>query len=266
MVFAAWIAFAATAAAQPSDVHYRFDGYAPPGAIGSWQLQRGGPLPGYFQPVEIAAPSGTLIALAVDGAFGQPQPTPLNVGMLIAPVYRLRVTNIPNEPGRELFPTVEVIDRLYPPVGQHRRFPIPIELTDEDLRLALEGKFVTRVIYLEDPESAIPFPADPIHQEWYEVGPNRNPLAEADRLGRPMAILRIGSRLPDDRAGPDMQFLGGCPPYTFFQQYEMEEAPADAQLTAPAGTAVSAAAPAAPSDVEPYVPASSGWPAQGAQP
>ena len=45
----------------------------PPGAIGSLQLQRGGPLPGFFQPVEIKAPFGALISLAVDGQFDEPQ-------------------------------------------------------------------------------------------------------------------------------------------------------------------------------------------------
>ncbi len=44
----------------------------PPGAIGSRQLQRGGPLPGFFQPVEIKAPAGALISLASGDQFGRP--------------------------------------------------------------------------------------------------------------------------------------------------------------------------------------------------
>ena len=36
-------------------------------------------------------------------------------------------------------------------------------------------------------------------------------LAIADRLGRPVAILRIGGRLPGPE-GPDQQFLAGSPP------------------------------------------------------
>ena len=38
-------------------------------------------------------------------------------GMLIGQVYRLRVTNIPHQPGVEVFPTIQVIDRLYPPLS-----------------------------------------------------------------------------------------------------------------------------------------------------
>ena len=222
MLCLAWLAQVATAAAQ-ADVHYQFDGFAPPGAVGSWRLLRGGPVPGYFQPVEIIAPEGVSVALAADGRFCEPQATPINVGLLIAPVYRLRVIGIPNELGRELYPTVELIDRVYPPVGQERRFPIPIEITADDLRLAIEGRFVTRVVYLEEPDSALPYATEPNHPEWYDVGPHHNPLQVADQLGRPVAILRIGSRLPDDRTGPDMQFLGNCPPFTVFQPFVMTD-------------------------------------------
>lgn len=206
-------------------MHYRHGGLAPPGAIGSVQLQRGGPLPGYFQPVEIRAPQGARISLAVSGAFDAPQATPLRIGLLIAPVYRLKVSNLPGHEGQEVFPTIELIDRLYPPRGQERRFPVPIELTAEDLALALDGKYVTRVIYLEDPDMALPVAQRADQQEWFDAGPGVNPVQEADRWGRPLAIVRLGGRVPDDRRGPDMQFLGGCPPFTFFRPWAPGEQP-----------------------------------------
>ena len=198
--------------AHRPDVHYWHGGVMPPGAIGGRQLQRGGPLPGFFQPIEIRAPQGTRISLAEGGAFQSPEAAPLRAGMLIGSVYRLKVTNVPERPGMELFPTVEVINRLYTPQGQAVRFPVPIELTREDIDLALAGRFVTRVIYLEDPHNALP--ADQIagRQSWFEAGPGSDPLAVADVMGRPMAILRLGGRLPDLQAGVDQQFLYGCPP------------------------------------------------------
>jgi len=154
-----------------------------------------------------------LISLAVDGRFAQPINTPFRVGMLIAPVYRLRVTNIPLHEGAEVFPTIEVIDRLYPPAGQAPRFPIPIELTQGDLELALEGHYVTRVVYLEDPEHVLPTGPPCKEQNWFDAGPGSNPVEVADRLGRLMAIVRLGGRVPDGRTGPDCQFLAGCPPF-----------------------------------------------------
>jgi hypothetical protein len=208
--------------AQGPPVHYWHQGSMPPGAIGGLQLQRGGPLPGFFQPVKIKAPPGALISLAEEGQFAQPQPAPVTVGLLIGQVYRLRVMRIPLHPGVEVFPTIEVIDRLYTPPGHELQFPIVVELTPEELRLALDGKFVTRVIYVEDPWSALPIAEEAAGQNWFEVGPGRDPLAVADQLGRPVAILRMGARLPDHFQGPDMRFLFGCPPVV---RYPLQEKP-----------------------------------------
>lgn len=203
------LGYATTLSAQQPSVHYLHHGVMPPGAIGSAQLQRGGPLPGYYQPVEIKAPAGALVSLAVDQQFDRSQQGPRKAGFLIGAVYRLRVTNIRLAAGVEVFPTIEVIDRLYAPPGQACRFPIPIEITEDDLRLAADGKFVTRVIYLEDPQNAIPARENPQHQDWFEAAAGQDPLAVADGLGRPVAILRLGGRLPDQKL--DTQFFFGSP-------------------------------------------------------
>ena len=204
---------AAPLAAQGPRVHYQHTNALPPGAIGGVQLERGGPLPGYFQPVEIKAPPGALVSLAVGGLFEPPQQGPQRVGMLIGSVYRLRVGRIPQNEGYEIFPTIEVIDRIYPRPEETWRFPIPIDLTQQDLELALAGKFVTRVIYLEEPRTALPHPEDPAEQTWFDVRPGENPLLVADTLGRPVAILRIGGKLPVDPAQPDAAFMFGSPPW-----------------------------------------------------
>ena len=217
MVVTALLGLTATLSAQDPDVHYLHHGTMPPGAIGSMQLLRGGPLSGYFQPVEVRAPSGVSASLAEEGCFSEPDPTPLKVGLLIGQVYRFRVMGIPLQPGMEVYPTIEVIDRLYTPQGQEQRFPIVIQLTEQDLRFAIAGKFVTRVIYLEDPRAALPISEDPDQQTWFEAPRGADPLAVADQLGRPMAILRMGARLPDYTTGPDPGFLFGCPPLERYQ-------------------------------------------------
>ncbi len=167
---------------------------------------------GYFQPVELKGPDGTSIAMAEEGTFGEPQTSPVRVGLLIGAVYRLRIMNIPLREGQEVFPTVEIIDRLYTPRGQERRFPILVEITMDDIRQALDGKFVTKVVYLEDPELALPIAQVDQEESWFEARPGEDPLAAADQLGRPMAIVRMGARLPDLSRGVDMTFLCGCPP------------------------------------------------------
>jgi len=126
---------------------------------------------------------------------------------------RLRVANIRLAEGMEVFPTIEVIDRLYAPPGQEQRFSIPIDITEEDLKLALDGKFVTRVIYLEDPRRALPGRENLQSQNWFEAGPGQDPLAVADGLGRPVAILRMGARLPQRGEVLNAGFFYGCPPF-----------------------------------------------------
>src|SRR6184192_983880 len=114
LIFAALLVWAATASAQ-GPWHYLNKADMPPGVIGMRQLERGGPLAGYFQPVEVTAPAGTLISVVANGAYSPPKPAKLTAGMLIGQVYRLKVANLPNYEGQEVFPTIEVIDRLYPP-------------------------------------------------------------------------------------------------------------------------------------------------------
>lgn len=203
---------AAPGLAQQRPYHYFQSADAPPGVIGAAQLMRGGPLAGYCQPVRITGPEGLRIALAREGFFEPGEPTPLLAGLLVGHVYRLKVTNIPLQVGQELFPSIEVINRLYPPPGSETRFPIPIELTREELEMALRGMFVVRVIYLEDPALALPVRSSPLDQRYFEVGPRQDPLEVADALGRPMAILRIGSRVPelDQVSG---RFLFDSPPW-----------------------------------------------------
>jgi hypothetical protein len=205
------------ASAQKPPLHFQHGGVLSPGAIGRQQLLRGGPLAGYVQPVEITAPEGALVSLAEDGSFERPVATPRKVGLHIAPVYRLKVTNIPRHEGEEVFPTLEVIDRLYPPAGAETRFPIPIQLTQEELELALSGAFVTRVIYLEDPQMALPHAEVNGEQIWMQVGSDEDPLVAADERGRPVAILRLGGRVPDAN-GPDDTFLFGSPPWVQYAE------------------------------------------------
>ncbi|NLX57261.1 MAG: hypothetical protein GXY58_19300 [Planctomycetaceae bacterium] len=239
-----------SAVAQQRPYHYFYSADMPPGTIGAAQLLRGGPLPGHFQPVEITGPPEAQLAIATEGTYEPPQLAPLRVALLVGKVYRLKVTNIPFRAGQELYPSVEIINRLYPPPGSETRFPIPIELTREELEMALRGQYVVRVIYLENPRAALPAREDPRQQRYFEVGPNQDPLEVADALGRPMAILRIGSRVPDmDRESG--RFLFDSPPWI----------PLPAEVAAETSTeAVPDAGPVPPVVATP--PADTAWPAE----
>ncbi len=220
-----------TAAAQDRPVHWLNAGAMPPGAIGSLRLHRGGPLAGYFQPVRIRAPSGARIALATEDGFSNVQANDVLVGLQIGPVYRLQVAGIENVDGMEIYPTIELIDRTYPPPGLALKFPIPIELTQNELELAALGAFVTRVIYIEDPSQALPIAQKAnSEQPWVEAPPGEDPLVTADRQGRPVAILRIGGRVPN---GADVANCGGCAPQ--FVTFDPADAACERDVTNEAG-------------------------------
>ncbi|MDC0574338.1 hypothetical protein OAO39_00245 [Pirellulaceae bacterium] len=203
-----------TSAQEPSslrDQHFRDSGLHPPGQIGQGMLLRGGPIPGYFQPIEVRAPQGIQIAFVANGQFGPSLLAPTKAGMLIGAVYRMKVTNIPGLEGIEVFPSIEVINRIYPPRGLEAKFAIPIEFSLREIQMATQGLYVTRVIYLEDPTNPIPVDEPIGRQRTLDIGYAEDPLHVADKLGRPVAILRIGSRSPQLNAQTG-RFMFSSPP------------------------------------------------------
>jgi hypothetical protein len=187
---------------------------AAPGMIGAIQLQRQPNLAGHFQAIEVRGPKGSRFALACDGFFQDNAPSPLRAGLLVGAVYRLRMVGIANEPEAELYPTIEVIDRTYPPADREHRFPIPIEIDETDIEAAMRGDLVTRVIYLEDGTYAEPVSYADGPQRVFDVDLGDDALRSADALGRPVAILRIGSRVPEVTQGDDAAgFLFQSPPW-----------------------------------------------------
>lgn len=208
----------------------------PPGTIAREQLIRDASFRGYFQPVELYGPEGSSISLVVDGQFSKPQRSPVRAGMLIGKVYRFRVTGIRRHEGFEVFPTVEVINRMYAPKGHATRFPIPIQLTEEELAMAISGRFVTRVIYLENLRTALPLRQHGDTQRYYEIAPDQDPVQVADELGRPMAILRMGSRIPAEHESVH-RFSYGSPPLLIFPRAnDSEEIKAQRQAQTAAAT------------------------------
>ena len=218
-----------------SGIHRIYTADSPPGAIGAARLQRWGAVGGYYQPVAFRGPASTAFAMAVDGVFQEPatSTSPLHAGLLIGAVYRFKITAIPGYEGEELYPTVEVIDRTYPPHHLAARYPIPINLELDDLLAALGGQLVTRVIYLEDATAALPLATTPESAQALDVGAHQDPLHVADTLGRPVAIVRIGSLTPPSLDGLLPQFFFGFPPWVAIPAFQPEP-PADQQAGAAA--------------------------------
>ena len=187
----------------------------------------GEPIRGYFQPVSIRSPEGTSIAGVITGQFSERLPNPFQAGLLIGCDYRLRITGIPFHLGKELFPTVTLLARTYPPPGRELDFPIVINLTLEDLELALEGRYITRVIYLENPKAALPVQTSDNEQISHNIH-GGDPVAVAATQGQPVAIVRIGGRIPNQNTPNGIlrpEFCFGSPPWVLNRTVSQEPAP-----------------------------------------
>ena len=176
----------------------------PPGAMMQAGYQcppgyPGGPgMPGMMvrkSQIHFLGPDGMNIGWQIGEAFAKNQ--------LVAPsiydfaqgaVYRLDLTNIPGYDGLEFYPTLEV----YPAHPTTDSFlahsSVPVQITDEDLEQVRTNNFVTKVIYLPDPrfqELAIAGVETLVSTR---LAPGVDPVAEADRRGTIMAVLRIGNK------------------------------------------------------------------------
>jgi uncharacterized repeat protein (TIGR01451 family) len=141
--------------------------------------------------VDVLAPTPVAVPMGDGGGIA-------TVGLKRGVGYRLRIGNIPERPGTELFPVIEVVGHLHRPEGVNPgKYPIRVAFTQDDLDDVLDrARLVTKVIYLEDPDQAIPFRMAKDQVPVLSLNPTEPPLRVASALGRPMAIVRLGARQP----------------------------------------------------------------------
>lgn len=161
------------------------------GMIVTWDVS----MPGHFDSEPLICP----------GRYNFPQ----------GAIYRLKLTNIPGRVGAELYPTLEVGPAMPRTEAFLAHNAIPVQFSQEDFDQVLSGNFVTKVIYLPDPE----------YQELAIGGietlvssrldPGVDPITEADRRGAILAVVRLGNKdeeLPSEEADD-----GGVMPVSYLQ-------------------------------------------------
>ncbi len=173
-----------------------------PGKIAFQRLIAEPAIGGYTQPVMVHVPEGGEVAYWSGdwngGSFSNSQFSQSLLGMQIGPVYQLKTTALSKGQIIDVYPTIELVDRLYPPNGFATRHPVQIVFTTEDIEAANGGDLVTKIVYLEDPDTALPYRLRTDEQSTIDVGFGQDPLHAARRLGRPLAIVRLGSRKPSE--------------------------------------------------------------------
>jgi len=155
------------------------------------------PTPSQTSQVAFVGPEGMVVQwdVGAPGAFdSEPLVCPGRYNFPQGAIYRLKLTNIPGRPGVELYPTLEV----GPAVPRTEAFlahnAIPVQFTQEDLDQVLTGNFVTKVIYLPDPEYQELALAGVETLVSTRLDPGVDPIVEADQRGAILGVVRLGNK------------------------------------------------------------------------
>ena len=194
-------------------------GMGPPGAVaGVGALGVGGPggggIPNGRTSINFTGPPGMKVTWQLpDGSFnaeaaGLTAPAPYN--FLQGQVYRLRLTQVlPNHPGKTFYPTLEIASANPRTITFLAHSAVPITFTNEDFDQAVAGNLVVKVIYLPDREN----------QDFVTVAggieelvstrlePGADPVAEAQRRGTVLAIIRMGNIDLENKNSPAMNAI-----------------------------------------------------------
>jgi len=141
--------------------------------------------------VAFIGPEGMSVVwdVSAPGAFDSaPLVVPARYNFPQNAVYRLKLSNIPGRPGVELYPTLEIGPAMPRIVAFLAHNAIPVQITEEDLDQVLSGNFVTKVIYLPDPEFQELALAGVETLVSTRLDPGVDPIVEADRRGAILAI------------------------------------------------------------------------------
>lgn len=127
-------------------------------------------------------------------------------------VYRLKLNNIEGRPGLELYPTIEV-GVVNPRTAAYlAHAAVPVQFTQEDFDQVTAGNFVTKVIYVPDPEFQELALAGVDVLVSNRLDPGVDPITEADRRGSILAIVRCGNK-DLEMPGTDASLMAGAVPY-----------------------------------------------------
>ena len=160
--------------------------------------------------IRFASPGGMRIAF-MDGGRGfadAGREAPVRYNFVQGSIYRVRLNNIPNRPGKNYYPTIEI----YPPSNKESmtflsHSAVPVGFTDEDFEQVNAGNMVVKVIYLPSAQFQDVAAAEEIVSTRLE--PGTDPVGEANRRGTVLAVVRIGNIDLEDPTTPAMDAPAG---------------------------------------------------------
>jgi hypothetical protein len=155
------------------------------------------PMAAMTSQIAFRGPDGTSFVwdVGAPGAFdSDPLTAPGRYNFPQGGIYRLKMFNIPGRPGVELYPTLEVAPTMPRTEAFLAHNAIPLQFTEEDFDQVLSGNFVTKVIYLPDPQFQELALAGVETLVSTRLDPGVDPIVEAQRRGAILAIVRLGNK------------------------------------------------------------------------
>jgi hypothetical protein len=126
-----------------------------------------------------------------DNAWSAPLTIPGNLDFRGGGTYRLRLSEMPDQPG------VTVWGRLL--VEKQTDYTldcaVPLEITREDIEDAKRNVLVVKVVFLPDEEHAVyAIPGAPTSIVSTRLEPGKDAVKEAEKQGTVLLVLRLGGR------------------------------------------------------------------------
>lgn len=147
--------------------------------------------------VKFTLPEGVGIETMPGTAMAKSLPATGTFGFRPGYVYRVRLTGLTSNPDEALYPEIEVRGSIAPRPGMnYMEYPATISLSAPELVKAAAGSLLTKVIYLEDPEKAIPVKSSPDQPLEQIADTDEDAISAAVDNGRLVMIVRLGNRTP----------------------------------------------------------------------
>ncbi|HLN29201.1 MAG TPA: hypothetical protein VK395_15740 [Gemmataceae bacterium] len=194
-------------------------GTPPPGAVaavGALTGSAGGQFPSKRTEVRFIGPAGMKVSWFGASPTGQPVvashlEAPGRYNFVQAAIYRLKLSNIPNRPGLELYPTLEVVPSNARSDTFLAHSAVPVAFTDEDFDQVAAGNYVVKVVYLPDPQFQDLAVVGPDELVSTRLQPGADPIAEAYRRGSILLVVRLGNI---DLEAPGTPAMNAPSPYS----------------------------------------------------
>jgi hypothetical protein len=193
-------------------------GVKPPAAVAAVGALTGGGGPFVVQrtSVRFVGPAGmriTWFAPTPDGKAGfgpNYLEAPARYNFAQACIYRLKLSDIPNRPGLELYPTLEVVPTNARTATFLAHSAVPMSFTEEDFAQVAAGNYVVKVVYLPDPQYQDLASVGPDEVVSSRLEPGVDPIAEAHRRGSILLVVRMGNI---DLEAPNTPAMDAPSPY-----------------------------------------------------